>query len=124
VDIWRKQKSIATLTRLVKIRQGRLFVVSVVVPENRDELLAYVEDLEVRSGKGKFKWGRAHLEKRLQYLTELLTQRKYLLKVYFSRYEKTREYKSLTVLPVAKAIRLTKNFYQRKFVIFVDALGG
>jgi hypothetical protein len=103
--------------------QGRLFIVSVVVPEDKDGLLAYVEDVEVRSGKEKFKWGKADPDKRLQYLTELLTQKKYQFKVCFSINKKTREYRSLTVFTIAKSIRSFKNFSQYKFVIIVDALG-
>ncbi len=102
--------------------QGHLFVVSVVIPQNRDELLTYVEELEVKSGKGKFKWGRADPEKRLQYLTELLIQSKYPLKIYFSKYKQTKDYRALTVLTIAKAIRSVKHFHQHKFVILVDAL--
>src|SRR5437588_2041248 len=92
--------------------QGHLFIVSVVIPENKDSFLTYVEDLEIRSGKEKFKWGKADPDKRLQYLTELLTQNKYQFKVCFSINKKTREYRSLTVLAIAKSIRLFKDFSQ------------
>lgn len=41
---------------------GEMFVVSVVVPEDRDKLLEYLEEIEVKTGKGKVKWGRANEE--------------------------------------------------------------
>jgi hypothetical protein len=61
-----------------------IFIVSVVVPENREELLKYLDKLEVRSGKHRLKWGRAKPEKRLRYIEEIFDQRKYSLEVYYS----------------------------------------
>lgn len=42
---------------------GDMFIVSVVVPEDRDGLLDYLIELEIKTGRGKVKWGRASLEK-------------------------------------------------------------
>jgi hypothetical protein len=100
-----------------------LFIVAVIVPQDRDELLAYIEDWEVRSGKNKFKWGRAIPEKRLSYLREVFTQRKNSLRIYFSVYRNTREYRDATIETIAKVIRSIDNFQQYKFIIYVDALG-
>ena len=103
--------------------QGRLFIVSVIVPQDRDNLLAYIEDWEVRSGKNKFKWGRAVPEKRLEYLKGVFTQSNCPLHIYFSVYRNTREYRDATIATISKAIQSIDNFQQYKFIIYIDALG-
>jgi len=103
--------------------EGDIFVVSVVIPKNRDELLTYVEDIETKSGKGKFKWGRARPDARYRYMEIILSQKKYPVKVCFSYYKDTKEYKALTIMTIFKAIKSVKNYKQQKFIIYVDALG-
>ena len=89
---------------------GEMFIVSVVVPEQRDELLKYLEHLETTTGKGRVKWGRADLGKRLLYLEETFNQKKYRLKVFFSIYKETKEYKNATILTIAKTMNNIKNY--------------
>ncbi|MDO8515500.1 MAG: hypothetical protein Q7S14_03290 [bacterium] len=101
---------------------GKMFIVSVVVPETREELESYVLKAEVESGKGKLKWGRADKNKRLVYLEKIITQRKFPLKIYFSSYENTKEYKSSTILTIAKAISTVKNNKDSEFTVLVDGL--
>lgn len=88
--------------------EGDIFVVTVIIPGNRDEVLEYLEKVEVQSGKEKFKWGKADPKKRFNYIETILNQRKYPLKTYYSFYKNTKEYKTLT---------------NHKFIISVDALG-
>jgi len=102
---------------------GDIFIVSVVVPQDRDELLNYLAELETKTGRGKVKWGRANQEKRLEYLSEIFNQRKYPLKMYYSIYEETKEYKNATILTIAKAINSIKDFKKNIFTILVDGLG-
>ena len=59
--------------------EGDIFIVAVVVPENRDEVLEYLEKVEIQSGKEKFKWGKADPNKRFKFLETVLNQRKYPL---------------------------------------------
>lgn len=103
--------------------EGEIFVVSVVIPKNRDEVLEYVEDVEVQSGKGKFKWGRAKAENREEYLKTIFSQRKYPLRIYYSYYKDTKEYKTQTILTIAKTVFAIKDYKEYRFVILVDALG-
>lgn len=103
--------------------EGDIFIVAVVVPENRDEVLEYLEKVERQSGKGKFKWGRVEPKKRFNYIKTILNQRKYPLKIYFSFYGNTKEYKTLTILTIFKALQSIKDFKNQKFIISVDALG-
>lgn len=103
--------------------KGDIFVVTVVIPENRDEILEYVESVEIKSGKGKFKWGRAKPDKRYYYVETIFTQRKYPLTIYYSFYKNTKEYKVSTIITIFKAVKSVKNFTKHKFIILVDALG-
>ncbi|MBI2596695.1 DUF3800 domain-containing protein [Candidatus Daviesbacteria bacterium] len=102
---------------------GDIFVVTVVIPENKDEVLEYLEKVEVQSGKEKFKWGKADPNKRFAYIETILSQRKHPLKIYFSFYGNTKEYKALTILTIFKAVHSIKDFKNHKFIISVDALG-
>lgn len=104
--------------------EGDIFVVSVVVPENRDELLKYLDKLEVVSGKHRLKWGRVSPPKRLRYIEEIFSQKKYPLEVYYSVYKETKEYKNSTVLTIAKAIHAISDFKKKQFTILVDGLSG
>lgn len=102
---------------------GDIFIVSVVVPENRDELLDYLIELEIKTGRGKVKWGRASQEKRLNFLEQILNQRKHYLEIYYSVYKDTKEYKQATILTIAKSINAIRNFKNKLFTILVDGLG-
>lgn len=103
--------------------KGDIFVVTVVIPGNRDEVLEYLEKVEIQSGKEKFKWGKADPNKRFNYIETILNQRKYSLKTYYSFYKNTKEYKTLTIITIFKAVQSIDNFKSHKFIIFVDALG-
>lgn len=103
--------------------QGTIFIVTVVIPEVKDDVIKYLEQVEIRSGKGKFKWGRAKQDTRAAYIETIIDQRKYPLKIYYSVYKNTKEYKALTIITIAKSILSVKNHQQHKFVISVDALG-
>lgn len=103
--------------------EGDIFIVTVVIPGNRDAILEYLEKVEIQSGKEKFKWGKADPKKRLSYVETILTQKKYSLQIYFSFYGNTKEYKALTILTIFKTVQSIKNFRNHRFVISVDALG-
>ncbi len=102
--------------------EGDMFIVSVVIPEDRDAVLQYLDALEARTGKGKVKWRKAEVENRLQYLEEIFTQKNYPLKVYYSVYEETKEYKMSTILTVAKAMNNVDAEKNAIFTLLVDGL--
>ena len=58
-----------------------------------------------------------------RYMETILSQRKYPLKTYFSFYKNTKEYKTLTIITIFKAVQSIRNFKNHKFIISVDALG-
>lgn len=102
--------------------QGAIFIVAVVVPEDRENLESFVLKIEGSSGKGKFKWGRADKEKRLSYLKSVLQQKKFPFKSFYSIYLGTKEYKSSTILTIAKVISSINNYSNCEFTVLVDAL--
>lgn len=102
--------------------KGDMFIVSVVVPENRDALLDYLVKLEEKTGRGRVKWGRADQVKRIQFIEQIFLQRKYTLEIYYSIYEETKQYKQATILTIAKSINAIKNFKKKLFTILIDGL--
>jgi hypothetical protein len=102
--------------------EGDMFIVSVVVLGDREAALQYLEDLERKTGKGKMKWRKAGVENRLQYLEEIFTQKHFSLKICYSVYEKTKEYKVSTVLTVAKAMNRVDPEHDAIFTLLVDGL--
>ncbi len=102
--------------------QGKIFIVAVVIPEDRDNFESFVLEVEKTSGKGKFKWGRADKVKRLSYLRSILQQKKFPFKSFYSMYSETKEYKSSTILTIAKAISSINNYHECEFTVLVDAL--
>lgn len=67
--------------------------------------------------------GQSQSGKRLNFLEQILNQRKYPLEIYYSVYEDTKEYKQATILTIAKSINAIKNFKNKLFTILVDGLG-
>lgn len=102
--------------------EGKIFIVAVVVPEDRENFESFVSEAEVSSGKGKFKWGRADKIKRLSYLKSILQQKKFPFKSFYSMYLGTKEYKSATILTIAKSISAIDNYFKCEFTVLVDAL--
>lgn len=102
--------------------QGHLFIVSVIILENREVMAQYLSKLERRTGKGRLKWGRADLEKRLCYLDEIFTQKSYPLKIYYSMYNSTKEYRDATVFTIAKSIKNEESAKNTLFTVLVDGL--
>jgi hypothetical protein len=103
--------------------EGNIFIITVVVPKDRDAILHYIESVEATSGKGKVKWGRANPEKRFHYLQTIFNQNKFSLGIYYSVYKNTKEYKTSTIITIVKALQAIKHYKQHKFVICVDGLG-
>lgn len=62
--------------------KGDIFIVSVVVTgKERDELLSLCEEIERRSGKGKFKWSKAERKKRLDYIKQIFSNKHFKRKL-------------------------------------------
>lgn len=102
--------------------KGELFIVTVILPEKRDELKAYVTHVEHVSGKGKFKWGRVEPDYRYRYLHELFTQKTYPFTACYAIHERTDAYKEATIQTISASIHTVDDFKNCAFTILVDGL--
>jgi Xaa-Pro aminopeptidase len=102
--------------------KGGLFVVSVVISDSaREQLIAALETIETRSGKGRVKWMKVRHRQRLAYITDVLSAPQFAGTLFFSMYTGTRAYMATTVLTTAKAI-LRAERSQTPAVVYVDGL--
>lgn len=117
-----KQKLYCYVDETGQDTEGDLFVVSLVVTgDERDELLKLCESIEKKSGKGKFKWGKARQEYRLEYLKLIFSNNSFKRKLRYSVFRDTRDYDLATIVGIAKAVRYHEpNDYTAS--IYVDGL--
>ncbi len=100
---------------------GDLFFVAVaILADERDELLRYLTDLEVRSGKQARKWSRSAPRQRSAYIEGVLN-RADVGGLYYSKYQGSRAYVDLTILSVAKAVN-THTEQPYAATVYVDGL--
>lgn len=101
---------------------GELFLVSVIIlASERELLLAKLEGIEERSGKGKVKWMKIRNKQRLAYMRAVLSSPVFKNMFYFSVYKDSKKYMALTVLSTAKAI-LTAAPEHSSSTVYVDGL--
>ena len=101
---------------------GQFFVVSVVISDSRrGELIAALEAIERRSGKGNVKWMKVRGGQRLAYISEVLGSPLFKGSMYFSRYTGTKAYMATTVMTTAHAI-LRARQSATPAVVYVDGL--
>jgi superfamily II DNA/RNA helicase len=105
---------------------GRLFIiVSIVVEDEREELLVSLEQAEKKSGKTKRKWIKTRNAERIKYLDMILASRKLKRKIYYSIFHNTKEYEDLMVLVLGQSINLyaeANNITEYKATIVIDGL--
>lgn len=101
---------------------GQFFVVSVVIGDSRkDEMIAALEAIERRSGKGNVKWMKVRIRQRLAYISEVLRSPLFRGSLYFSLYTGTKSYMATTVMTTAQAI-LRAGQSATPAVVYVDGL--
>ena len=103
--------------------KGRLFLVSVVIPEKEREFLkAKLETIEKKSKKGVRKWFHTNKERKEVYMKQIIESNLFKDSIFYSKYEESRAYVDLTILTTAKAVlRKAKKPYEA--TILVDGLG-
>lgn len=100
---------------------GKIFVVSIIIPFDREELEKILINIEKETGKNKVKWIKTKESRKMDYLNQIFKLT--ILKdcIYFSLFENSKEYKALTVLSVVKAVK-DKKFTDKKGTILIDGL--
>lgn len=102
--------------------RGRLFVVGVVVTgAERNQLREMCERIEEESGKGDWKWVRASRQRQVAYMRRMLDERVLRGKLYFAVYEPARDYLSLTIETVTRAVDAS-GVVDFRVVLLVDGL--
>lgn len=103
--------------------EGRFFLVAVVLKESKElEVLEQkLEDIEKRSGKKQLKWRKIKNEIKKKYLEELLKVPELKNAIFYSIYENTKAFSSLTSLTIAKAI-LAKENKEYTATVIIDGL--
>lgn len=102
--------------------KGDIFIVSIVVTgKERDELLEICEEIEVKSGKGKFKWGKAEDKRRLEYLKIIFSAKIFKGKLRYSVYRQQVNYDLATIMGIAKAVHF-KEPENYTTLVYVDGL--
>lgn len=103
--------------------KGDIFIVSVVVTgKERDELMSLCEEIEEESGKGKFKWGKAEKKRRLEFIKQVFSIKKFKGKLRYSIYRNQIGYDLATISGIAKAILFKKPTEEYTTIIYVDGL--
>lgn len=103
--------------------EGRMFVVSVVVAgSKRDELLSLCEKLEEVSGKRKDKWGKAKHQRRMRYISDILTNNHFKGCLRYCRFHNTRDYDKSTVEAIVSAVRWKKPSGKYTTLVYIDGL--
>lgn len=86
---------------------GKLFIiVSIVVDNEKEEILTFLEEAEKKSGKTKRKWIKTRNTERNKYLNIALTSPKLKRKIYYHVFRNTKEYENLMVLVIGESINL------------------
>lgn len=103
--------------------EGKLFIVSVVITkEDRSEVYDLLKKIERESGKKKTKWIRTKKELKIAYLDEVLQNKLFRHKIYYSVSADTTAYKEVTLITIASAITSAKDRRDYKASIFIDGL--
>lgn len=104
---------------------GKLFLVAIVLKEieQLESLEKKLEKIEKRSGKKQIKWKRVKKDIKIKYLKELLQIKELRKSIFYSIYENTTEYTSLTSFTVAKAV-LAKSKENYTVTVVIDGLNN
>ena len=118
-----KQKLYCYVDETGQDTQGGLFLVALVVTdERRDALAAEAECIEERTGKGIAKWRKASFARRVQYIKAVLSSPLFQDSLFFASYENTSAYLDLTILSIARAVLQKAGDADYKATIIVDGL--
>jgi hypothetical protein len=101
---------------------GKLFIVAVVVigPE-RDQILAELECIEGKTGKGFRKWRKTSLSIKLSYMEAILAHPSLKNSLFYAHHRNSTAYRELTINTVATAIKQVRQGEYQATVI-VDGL--
>lgn len=102
---------------------GTIFVVSVVVArEDRDDLGRLLERIETETGKKATKWMKTRRDIREAYLLAIFNSPAFKGQLFYASSKGTKDYKPLTLIAIASAIRASRRSDTYKASVFIDGL--
>ena len=102
---------------------GAIFVVSVVVArEDRDDLGRLLERIESETGKKATKWMKTRRDIREAYLLSVFNNLAFQGRLFYARSKGSKDYKPLTLIAIASAIRAARRSESYKASVFIDGL--
>lgn len=117
-----KQKLYCYVDESGQDTKGDIFIVSIVVTgKERDDLLRVCEDIEEKSGKGKFKWGKAEHNRRMDYMRRIFSSKIFKGKLRYTVYKEQVNYDMATIMGIAKAVHF-KEPKEYTTLVYVDGL--
>ena len=104
---------------------GELFIVStVLISGGKEELIAFCEEVERISGKGKFKWGKAKHRLRLDYMRRIFADPRFRGCLGFSIFRDCEDFDLATIESIAMTIQAREAEEAAKARIYVDGLSA
>lgn len=117
-----KQKLYCYVDESGQDTKGDIFIVSIVITgKERDELLTLCEQIEKESGKGKFKWGKAEYNRRMEYIKRIFSSKIFKGKLRYTVYKEQVNYDMATIMGIAKAVHF-KEPKEYTTLVYVDGL--
>ena len=118
-----KQKLYCYVDETGQDTKGDIFIVSIVVSgKERDELLRLCEEIEMRSGKGKFKWSKAEKKLRLEFIKLIFANKNFKYKLRYCMYKNQLSYDFATITGIAKAVYYKKPSRKYTTIVYIDGL--
>ncbi|MBI5614553.1 DUF3800 domain-containing protein [Candidatus Gottesmanbacteria bacterium] len=103
--------------------KGDLFLVAIVLKEiaGLEILEKKLEEVEMRTGKKRFKWKKISRNIKKKYLEELIQVKELKNTIFYATYQASKEYSKLTSFTIAKAVlaRESKNY---TVTVIIDGL--
>lgn len=103
---------------------GRFFLVAIIIAGNeREEITKQLELIEQVTGKGKSKWKKTSLKRRIDYILEILQNNLFFNKIKYASFFGRKDFQELTIIATAKAIISVTPTINYEASVYVDGLG-
>jgi hypothetical protein len=103
--------------------QGTLFLLAVVVVgDERDILLRWLETVEYETGKHLRSWHKSSHRVRLAYIDRITESPRFCDAIFYAVYHETRAYRDLTLLTIAKALGTRMGSRRYRATVVIDGL--
>ncbi len=103
--------------------QGTLFLLAVVVVgDERDILLRWLENVEYETGKHLRSWHKSSHRVRIAYIDRIIESPRFRDAIFYAVYHEARAYRDLTLLTIAKALGTRMGSQRYRATVVIDGL--